>query len=321
MQGVETLGLASLHLAGRTSAGTRRFASPTLSALRIRYGKFLYICLLFSLMQPIRIAILDMYAGHANQGMRGIRQAVNDLVFPNHCQVFDVRRLHELPDTSFDIYISSGGPGSPVEEGEAWIARWRKLMDLLWENNLGESGSRKHVFLVCHSFQMLIHHWKMAPVIKRNSPAFGIFPVHKTQDGFREPLFDKLPDPFYAVDSRNWQVLQPFESVLKKTGAKMLCIEKERPHVPFERAAMGIRFSDEFIGFQFHPEADEFGMKQYFHRSDKKQHVIEKHGIDKYHEMIECLKDKNKISLTRNTLLPGFLNMAVKQLRGVEISR
>ena len=272
-------------------------------------------------MQPVRIAILDMYAGHSNQGMRGIKQAVEDLVFPNYWQVFDVRKKHELPDTSFDIYISSGGPGSPVEEGEGWIARWRKLMDFLWEHNQMDSGSKKHVFLVCHSFQMLIHHWKMAPVIKRNSQAFGIFPVHKTQDGLREPLFGKLPDPFYAVDSRGWQVLQPFESVLKKTGAKMLCIEKVRPHVPFERAAMGIRFSNEFVGFQFHPEADEFGMKQYFHRPERKKHVIEKYGIDKYNEMIECLRDKSKIGLTRSTLLPGFLNQAVKQLRGVELSR
>ena len=39
-------------------------------------------------------------------------------------------------------------------------------------------------------------------------------------------------------------------------GAKILCIEKERPHVPYERAVMGIRFNEYMIGTQFHPEAD-----------------------------------------------------------------
>ncbi|MFX8685170.1 hypothetical protein ABTM63_20640, partial [Acinetobacter baumannii] len=59
-----------------------------------------------------RIAILDLYDGHANQGMRCIREIIN-LWGEEHdvdttYQEFDVRRKLELPDLSFDLYISSG---------------------------------------------------------------------------------------------------------------------------------------------------------------------------------------------------------------------
>lgn len=281
--------------------------------------KIVNLCLFFfTILKPVRIAILDMYQGHANQGMRGIKQAVEDLVFPNEWQLFDVRGKGELPDTSFDIYISSGGPGSPVAEDEVWVERWNNLMDSLWAHN-SKFPHKKHVFLICHSFQMLMHHWKLAPVVKRHSPAFGIFPIHKTAYALSDPLMSGLPDPFYAVDSRHWQVLHPYPEVIQRTGIRLLCLEKERPHVPYERAAMGIRFSDEFVGFQFHPEADVFGMKLHFQRNDRKKHLIEKYGEEKYHEMIRCLHDKNKITLTQQSLLPGFLRQAVLALRGVSL--
>ena len=264
---------------------------------------------------PIRIAILDMYAGHSNQGMRGIKQIVEDQVFPNEWKVFDVRSKNELPGLDYDIYISTGGPGSPVTGIEEWDKRWCKLMDDIREYNKRATGNKKYVFLICHSFQMLVHHWGIADITKRRSTAFGIFTMHKTPAGEKEPLLMSLDEPFYAVDSRDYQVVQPKKAAMSGIGAKLLCIEKERSHVPLERATMGIRFSDEIIGFQFHPEADEFGMNLYFHRAEKKKQIIENHGEKKYYEMMEYLKDKNKIHLTYSTILPGFLKTAAASLR------
>ena len=73
----------------------------------------------------VRIAILDMYEGKANQGMRCIREIIASWAESNqlqaHCEEFDVRQKDDLPDTSFDIYISSGGPGDPlVSRFEDW---------------------------------------------------------------------------------------------------------------------------------------------------------------------------------------------------------
>jgi hypothetical protein len=143
--------------------------------------------------------------------------------------------------------------------------------------------------------------------------------MHKSSAGEHEILLEQLPEPFYAVDSRDWQVVQPVKAKMVQIGAQVLCIEKERQHVPFERATMGIRFSDEIIGFQFHPEADEFGMNLYFHRPERRKQIIESYGEHKYREMITYLKDKNKIFLTYHTLLPGFLLDAVRRLRNYAI--
>ncbi len=256
-----------------------------------------------------------MYDGHANQGMRGIKQLIEDQVFPNEWKVFDVRGKNELPNLDYDIYISSGGPGSPLTGKTLWDAGWCKLMDNLWEHNRKPDAQKKYVFLICHSFQMLINHWNLAEITQRKSTAFGIFPMHKTDEGENEAILVTLPEPFYAVDSRDWQVVQPDMKAMEARGATLLCIEKERPHVPYERATMGIRFSDEFVGFQFHPEADDFGMNLYFQRPDKKKQVVATHGEKKYLEMLDYLKDKDKIQRTQTTILPGFLQLAMMKLR------
>ena len=75
--------------------------------------------------KSIRIAILDMYEGFANQRMRCIREILNQFGEANHLDLtwdeFEVRLEKQVPDLSYDIYISTGGPGSPLEsEGNEW---------------------------------------------------------------------------------------------------------------------------------------------------------------------------------------------------------
>ena len=101
---------------------------------------------------------------------------------------------------------------------------------------------------------------------------------------------------------------------LKKIGAEILAIEKDRPHVDFERAVMGIRFSPEMIGTQFHPEADPVGMLHYLLRSDKKEIVVKHHGQDKYNEMLLHLNDPDKINLTQSCIIPNFLNDSIGKI-------
>lgn len=97
-------------------------------------------------------------------------------------------------------------------------------------------------------------------------------------------------------------------------GAIVLALEKERPHVPFERAIMAIRFNDYMIGTQFHPEADAVGMSMYLQREDKKQTVINEHGEAKWKSMIEHLNDPDKILWTYSRVIPNFLNIAIGDL-------
>lgn len=267
--------------------------------------------------EHIRIAILDLYAGEPNQGMRCIREIINqwgdfkqlDVEFDE----FDVRQQLAVPDTSYDVYISSGGPGSPLEsEGTEWEQRyfdWIARMEQ-W-NREALHVPKKKVFFICHSFQLACRYFQVATVCKRKSTAFGVFPVHMLPYGKEEPVFQGLTDPFFAVDSRDYQVIKPKREKLKEMGAHLLALEKIRPHVPFERAIMGIRFNEHFIGTQFHPEADAEGMHMYLLREDKKQTVIQNHGKAKWQSMVEQLQDPDKILRTHNYVLPNFLDLAL----------
>src|SRR6185295_18852540 len=267
--------------------------------------------------RSIRIAILDLNEGKPNQGMRCIHQIIDEWEMNNDIQVnrqvFDVRVKNELPDTSFDIYISSGGPGDPISTRyEDWDINWNKWVDemLRWNDN-PSNKQKKYVFFICHSFQLASRFFNAGILRQRRSTAFGVFPVHMLDDAKGEPVFDGLRDPFYAVDSRDFQLVHPNSEVLKKIGAKILCIEKERPHVPFERAVMGIRFNEYMIGTQFHPEADPIGMSHHLQTEEKRKTVIESYGEEKLKNMLAHLGDPDKIMWTYSHILPNFLNQAV----------
>ena len=271
--------------------------------------------------RKIRVAILDMNEGHPNQGMRCLREILSEFGEKNSLSIeldeFEVRLAKQIPDMSYDIYISSGGPGSPLEsEGCEWeqlYFEWLNNIEHYNNNSLGEP--KKYVFLICHSYQLVCRHYKLAHVIKRKSTAFGVFPMHLVKDGKNEPVFNGLQDPFYSVDSRDYQVVQPNHHQLHKMGAKILCIEKDRPHVPLERAIMAIRLNKYIIGTQFHPEADAVGMTMYLQREDKKKTVIEGYGEAKWKNMIEHLNDPDKIRWTYAHILPNFLSQSIGQLQ------
>ncbi|QMW06537.1 type 1 glutamine amidotransferase [Spirosoma foliorum] len=268
-------------------------------------------------MNLVKIAVLDMNNNHANEGMRCILQQIRNMQGNTQDElsydVFDVRSKNEIPDLEYDIYISSGGPGSPLASSEEWEARYFDLIDQIinWNQT---NDRKKFVFLICHSFQLVVRHLDLGLLSRRRSTSFGIFPVHKTDEGAEEPLFEGLPDPFYAVDSRDYQITEPNAEHLDEMGATILCLEKIRPHVLLDRAVMAIRFSPEIIGTQFHPEADNQGMLRYFLQDEKRNHIISNFGQEKYNDMVAYLQDPDKIALTESVILPSFLSQAIQAL-------
>jgi GMP synthase-like glutamine amidotransferase len=270
--------------------------------------------------KKIKVAILDLYEGVPNQGMRCIREILNTYSEVNSLELvwdeYDVRLKNKVPDMSYDIFISSGGPGSPLESRYTeWEEQYFKWLDEVERWNINpRNEQKKYVLFICHSFQLACRHYNVGLVCKRRSTAFGAFPIHMLESGMEDPVFAGLKDPFYSVDSRDYQVVQPNHKLLGDMGAKILCIEKNRPHVPYERAIMGIRFNEYMIGTQFHPEADAVGMSMYLQTEEKKKTVIAEHGEEKLISMLEHLNDPDKIMWTYSHVLPNFLNIAVDQL-------
>jgi len=270
----------------------------------------------------IKVAILDLYDGIENEGMRGFREILERYRAKNNLnltyEVFDVRQKVEVPGTEFDIYISSGGPGSPIDsEGTEWEKKYFRLMDSLEDHNLSNTSQKKYGFFVCHAFQLMCRKYRLGDINMRKSASFGVLPIHKTGAAISEPVFEGLPDPFYSVDSRSWQVINPNERRFVDLGMQLLAIEKERPYVDLPRAMMAIRFSDYFFATQFHPEADAVGIRSLLIKEDKKKEVVSEHGLDKYNEMLERLEDPDKITHTQNTIIPNFLDQAVLSLQEI----
>lgn len=269
-------------------------------------------------MSELRIAILDMYNNSPNEGMRCIRQLLRRASQENQVEflidTFKVRDQQEVPDLTYDIYISSGGPGSPLPSAEPWEPIYFNFIDALFNFN-AQHTRKKHLLLICHSFQLISRHLGLGEVSKRKSTSFGVLPVHLTEKGHTDPVFSQLPEPFYAVDSRDYQLIDLQPERLHALGITVLAMEKERPHVPLARAVMALRFSNEIVGTQFHPEADGEGMLRYMLTDERKQQVITAYGEEKYHEMVRLLADPSTIEFTESVIVPAFLRRAMDALR------
>ncbi|TNE71490.1 GMP synthase [bacterium] len=266
----------------------------------------------------IKVAIIDMNDNVPNQGMRCIKQILSDGIQDDSVKfdykVFELRYKNEIPDLSFDVYISTGGPGSPLAgAGEEWEIKFKNWLDSVFAWNNKEE-SKKSVLMICYSFQLMAHLYKIADVQMRKSSSFGITPIHKTEDGKRDSLYEGLSDPFYAADFRDWQVIQPKREIMEKYGFKILSLEKIRPHVPLERAITGIRLNNEMVGVQFHPEADSEGMYFHFSKPEQKESIIKKHGQAKYEQILERLKKEDYIEKTYRTVIPNFLREGISKI-------
>ncbi len=277
---------------------------------------------------PVKIAVFDLNNGTPNQGIQAIRKVLTqcDGRFyrqPLTFDVFETRLKDTVPGLAYDVYVSSGGPGSPYDgEGLRWERRYFEWLDAVWNyNQRHEEVSRKHVLFICHSFQLMCRFFKVAEVVERRSESFGIFPVHMTEAGRTDPLFERLPDPFYAADFRHWQTLQPDGPRMDALGAEVLALEKIRKHVPLERAIMAMRLSPELIGVQFHPEADPKGMRHHFARPERMEHIVGKHSEPKYWRIMRRLCDTSYLTRTHDAVIPNFLRGAVEALRPEAVLR
>ena len=276
----------------------------------------------------IKAAIIDLYNNEYNEGIRCIKEIISSENIP--WDIYDARYKNEIPETDYDIYISSGGPGNPYDgEGTEWEKKYFTLLDNIIDHNL-KFDNKKHFFFICHSFQIMARYFKFAEVNERYERSFGVHPFVKTIAGEFDPMLKDLPGTFYAADFRQYQVIQPNEKVLDDLGASVISMEpnnnghnREDNKMDNDRGAsvithdpaiMAVRISAEIAGTQFHPEADPASMAYHFQQKERKESVVNKFGESKYAEMLELLEKPEGIKLTRATVLPSFLKNAVIDL-------
>lgn len=217
----------------------------------------------------IKVATIDLYNNERNEGMRCIKEIVNESGKNNpnvdfKYDVFETRYKGDIPDLNYDIFISSGGPGSPFEdEDKQWDKDYFTLLDKIWNHNQN-SEQKKYIFFICHSFQMMARYFQFGEVNKRFINSFGVMPFAKTEEGKIDPILKSLTDPFYAADIRHWQVVNPNQKKIDEFGAKILSWEIPEEENKNNAAITAVRISNEIVGTQFHPEADPESMLYHF---------------------------------------------------------
>jgi len=273
--------------------------------------------------QNIKITTIDLYNNERNEGMRCIKEIVNETAADfNDLKIdYDVKELRykdEKPDFNSDIFISSGGPGNPFDgEGSKWEKHYFETIEKIYDYNQNNPDKKKYIFFICHSFQMMARFFEFGKVSERHSKAFGVMPFIKTSGGESDILFNKLSNPFYAADIRQYQVTELNAKVFNELNGKVLAHEVIDDADRIEPAIAAIRISNEIAGTQFHPEADAESMLYHFNQPERKKHVVDKYGEDRYDEMIDILKQPHTIRLTRKTVIPNFLNQAINELSKV----
>ena len=274
--------------------------------------------------QKIKVATIDLYNNERNEGMRCIREIVTEAGKNNSnvnlsYDVFETRYKGDIPDLSYDIFISSGGPGSPFEDKDKqWDKDYFSLLDKIWNHNQ-KSEQKKYIFFICHSFQMMARYFQFGEVNKRFINSFGVMPFLKSEEGEKDPLLKDLTNPFYAADIRHWQVVNPNQKMIDGFDAKILSWEIPEDENKDNPAITSIRISNEIAGTQFHPEADPESMLYHFKQEERKTFIIDRYSEARYLEMIALLEQPDKIKLTRKTVIPSFINNAINDLISVSV--
>ena len=97
----------------------------------------------------LRVAILDLYNGTENKGIPAIKNLLEESLMVQSYEIFDVRAKNEMPSLGYDLYISSGGPGHPLEGDGIWDVKYYSFIDDLIAHNKS-SEDKKYLFLICY---------------------------------------------------------------------------------------------------------------------------------------------------------------------------
>ena len=276
---------------------------------------------------PLRLCLVDMNNGVANEATRCFRRLFDGFVhrvravnpdLPVTFKHVQPRNLGELPEENADLVLSSGGPGSPHDGFEdPWCVGYRKFLDGVLETNLRAPEGAPQVFVVCHSFEIAINHFKVAEMTKREQLKFAIMPAYPTEEGMADPLFAPFGERLFVWEHRRWQAVNMNERRLDALGGKLLCRESRPGRTDKGEAVVGFRFAPGIVGTQFHPEADRPGVMAWINRPEHAADLRDAYGNALYERMIKTLDDPTRLARTYALLIPTWLQHSFNQLARV----
>ena len=266
----------------------------------------------------LRLCLVDMNNGHANQASRCFAVLVDDFFAKVQarnphvaCEFSKVepRNKHELPSKNVDFYLSSGGPGGPFDhEGDAWLADYRRFVDGIVDENLQHGSGRpsRGLFGVCYTFELLVGHFGVASMQERARRRFGVMPVYTTSEGMNHALTGVFGERLFAFEQRSWEAVSLDERKLRELGGKLLA-QESRDGKTKGQGLVAFDFAPGVLGTIFHPEADKPGVLAWLSKRDQAQAFIEAYGAVTYERMLSTLDNPARLAKTFTQLIPGWL--------------
>jgi GMP synthase-like glutamine amidotransferase len=227
------------------------------------------------------------------------------------------RNLSEAAPRDFDLYLSTGGPGSPFDGwDDPWCTKYREFLDGLVDDALRGHDAPRSALLVCHSFEIAIAHTKIASMERRPTRKFGMMPVYPTPAGMRAPLLAPFGERFFAWEHREWHAVGLDRARLAEIGGQLWATESRvdpetlalLPGVAHKGDGLLVfRFAANIEGTQFHPEADRDGALAWLLRPEQTRAAVEAYGEITYQRMLKSLDDPARLTRTFEHFIPGWL--------------
>jgi GMP synthase-like glutamine amidotransferase len=267
--------------------------------------------------RSLRVCIVDMNDGHVNQAMRCLRGLVDQFfhrVELNNpevaCSVSEVspRDTDDLIPRDADLYLASGGPGSPFDgDGMAWSRDFADFASGVAESASRGGENQRAVFGVCYSFELLVRHFGVATIAPRTDRKFGVMPIYTTVEGQDHPLLRAFGDRLFAFEHRNWEAIDVNAATLRSLGGRVLARES-RDGTSKGRAILGIDIAPGVEAVQFHPEADRAGVVNWVARPEQAAAFKATYGESTYRAMLRTLDDPQRLARTYALVIPGWLS-------------
>jgi homoserine O-succinyltransferase/O-acetyltransferase len=275
-------------------------------------------------MEPLRLSLVDMNNGVANEAVRCFRRLLDAFavrvrsanprltVVLEHVQP---RNLGELPSRQADLILSSGGPGSPHDGwDEPWCNGYRNFLDSIIERTAQRPERAPMAFVVCHSFEIAIQHFRLAEMTRRQDLKFAIFPAYVTEDGAQADYLQPFGERLFVWEHRRWQAVALDASRLRQLQGALLARESRPGQSHKGEALLALRFGPGLEGTQFHPEADRPGVLAWIHRPEHTAALRDAYGHSLLERMMKTLDDPARLARTYALLIPGWLTSRFNRL-------